>query len=105
MKEFKKNQEGHFICEECRKNYVKKDGLSKHINLLHNGVKAYYDKWLKDKNEGKCKICNNQISLIAISGMNPPPRNFLSESDSTKNSSSLAFFFLFLISFYLTIVI
>ena len=68
MKEFKKNQEGHFICEECRKNYVKKDGLSKHINLLHNGVKAYYDKWLKDKNEGKCKICNNQTEFTGING-------------------------------------
>jgi hypothetical protein len=59
MKNFRKNNQGIFICEECEKNFIKLDGLSKHINLNHISTKNYYDKWIKEKEEGLCKICKN----------------------------------------------
>jgi hypothetical protein len=68
MEKFRKNQKGLFICEECEKLYIKKDGLSKHINIAHSSVKNYYDKWLKEENENKCKICNNQTEFISLRG-------------------------------------
>jgi hypothetical protein len=58
MKQFRKNKEDLFICEECGKTYLKKDGLSKHINSKHDGTQEYYNKWLKENNEGNCNICN-----------------------------------------------
>lgn len=66
MKEFRKNQDGHFICEECSKTYIKKDGLSKHINSKHNGTQEYYNKWLKENNEGNCNICNHTVKFRGL---------------------------------------
>jgi hypothetical protein len=57
MKDFKKDKNGLFICEECNQIFHKKDKLSYHINIKHNGQKEYFDKYLKE-NEGLCKICN-----------------------------------------------
>jgi hypothetical protein len=58
MKQFRKNKKDLFICEECGKTYLKKVGLSKHINSKHDGIQEYYNKWLKENNEGNCNICN-----------------------------------------------
>ena len=37
-----------------------------HISRKHNS-KEYYDKWLKENTEGKCKICGEETDYIAIS--------------------------------------
>jgi len=66
MKEFKKNQENLFVCEECEKIYVKKENLSRHIRLIHNGQKQYYDKWLKENDEGSCKICSKETEFTGF---------------------------------------
>ena len=60
MKQFRKNINEHFICEECGLTTKKRCGLSKHINVSHDGVKAYFDKWIKDDGEDKCKICGKE---------------------------------------------
>ena len=64
MKEFKKIKE-LFVCEECHKTFKQKNSLSKHISTIHNS-QEYYDKWLKNKDEDKCKICNNKNIFISI---------------------------------------
>jgi len=63
MKDFRKNKQGFYICEEC--NYVGKNkrALSQHINNKHN-LKNYYDKWIKQDNEGICKNCNKETEYI-----------------------------------------
>ena len=67
MKNFRKNNNSLFICEECQHLFHKKDKLSYHINRLHDGIKEYYDKWLKENNEGYCKICNLKTQFINFS--------------------------------------
>lgn len=66
MKNFKINEDGLFVCEECNKVFHKKDKLSYHINLKHNGTKDYYDKYLKEEGEGLCKICNNETKFTGF---------------------------------------
>jgi hypothetical protein len=63
MKEFRKTEMGFFICEECNCIFIKKDGLSKHISIHHFTKKKYYDKWLKEKDDGKCKICKKETQF------------------------------------------
>ena len=59
MKQFRKNKEGLFICEECKNVFKSKRSLVLHIRHSHNSeYKKYYDKWLKEETEGKCKICS-----------------------------------------------
>jgi hypothetical protein len=65
MKEFRKNEQGLFICEECERTFIKKDGLSKHINLIHS-IKEYYDKWLKKDGEKFCKICGKETKFTGF---------------------------------------
>ena len=65
MKEFRKNQEGLFVCEECEKTIVYMKGLSKHVNALHN-LKIYYDKWLKSEDDGLCKICGKETEFTGF---------------------------------------
>jgi hypothetical protein len=62
---FKKSNDGHFICEECGLicNGIK--GLSIHIGKIHNS-KLYFDRWLKDENDDKCKICKKQTKFLSI---------------------------------------
>jgi len=59
MKEIRKSKNNLFICEECDKTFKLKHSLSAHINQFHNG-KEYYDKWLKEKDEGFCEICGKE---------------------------------------------
>jgi hypothetical protein len=61
MKQFRKNSEGHFICEECGKTYNTKRGLGLHIKHKHyNDKKEYFDKWIKDQNDGICITCGEE---------------------------------------------
>ena len=66
MKEFRKTEEGLFICEECELLCKSKVGLSRHIIKNHNGTKIYYDKWLKEEGDGRCKICNNETKFTGF---------------------------------------
>ena len=68
MKEFRKTKEGLFICEECNHFFVKKENLSRHINLKHDRIQKYYDKWIKEEYDGKCKICNNETEFMDLNG-------------------------------------
>ena len=62
MKIPRKDINGFLICEECERTYKKLQSLSIHIHLKHN-IKEYYDKWLKEENEGKCKICGGETEF------------------------------------------
>lgn len=66
MKEFRKTEVGLFICEECKKPFKNCQQLSKHIKISHNGAKEYYDKWLKEYGEGKCKYCRKDTIFISF---------------------------------------
>jgi hypothetical protein len=63
MKEFRKTEKNLFICEECDKLFHNKSRLACHIRCKHNGVKNYYDKWVKENDEGFCKICNKELNF------------------------------------------
>lgn len=63
MKEFKKDEQGNFICEECKKIFKSCSRLSTHIGIYHKDKQKYYDKWLKEKNEGLCKICSKKTKF------------------------------------------
>ena len=68
MKEFKKNEQGLFVCEECGKKYADyKNGLCHHIYKCHN-AREYYDKWIKLDGENLCQICKLPTKFIALSG-------------------------------------
>jgi hypothetical protein len=69
MKGFRKSENDLFICEECGRPCMDKNGLSHHIRNQHKSVslKNYYDKWLKEDNDDKCKICENLTEFIRIS--------------------------------------
>jgi hypothetical protein len=67
MKEFRKNDKGLFVCEECGKTFIKLDGLSRHLKN-HCSLKEYFDKWLKEYGEDKCKICRNLVKFNGIYG-------------------------------------
>jgi hypothetical protein len=62
MKEFRKINENLFICEECNKTFTTRQGIGNHIGKNHN-QKEYYDKWLKEENEGLCKICGKEAKF------------------------------------------
>ena len=66
MKDFRKTKNGHFICEECNKTYIKKENLSRHISLEHGTKKIYYDKWIKENDEGCCKICKKETEFTGF---------------------------------------
>ena len=55
MKEFRKNNEGFFTCEECNKAFSTRRGIGTHIGRKHYN-KSYYDKWLKENGEGLCEL-------------------------------------------------
>lgn len=66
MKQFKKTENGFFICEECGKILSKfTNSLTRHVRTYHHS-KNYYDKWLKEENDGKCKICKEETEFLSI---------------------------------------
>ena len=56
MKEFRKNEQGLFVCEECHTLHKGKNSLTRHVQKIHMRIKTYYDKWVKENNEDICKI-------------------------------------------------
>lgn len=52
-------------CKECDKEFKNFKGLCSHIGKKHNN-KNYYDKWLKQENEGFCKYCNQPTKFDSI---------------------------------------
>jgi hypothetical protein len=66
MKEFRKDEQGNFICEECGRTLSTYNrSVADHIRICHNdSKKEYYDKWLKEKREGLCKICSKETEFI-----------------------------------------
>jgi uncharacterized C2H2 Zn-finger protein len=66
MKQFRK-EDNLYVCEECKKLCKNLKSLSKHIQKNHNGIKNYFDKWIKDTNEELCRICNKQTIFKGLS--------------------------------------
>jgi hypothetical protein len=64
MKDFK-IVDNKYECEECHLFFKSKNGLSNHVNKKHN-IKIYYDKWLKNENEGFCEICGKETKFRSI---------------------------------------
>ncbi len=54
-------------CDICNRNFKNSMGLSSHIRQSHKiKIKDYYDKYLKQKNEGICPICEKQTTFHNI---------------------------------------
>lgn len=62
MKKLNKNT---FKCKECNKEFELFNSLRIHIQRKHNTYK-YYIKYIKTKDEGKCKICGKPTKFIGI---------------------------------------
>lgn len=65
MKEFRKTEEGLFICEECGQSFKGANKLSSHIGKYHDKF-TYFKKWLKDEGDGICKICKNSTNFVNL---------------------------------------
>ena len=64
MKQFRKTDNGRFICEECGISFGNKTALVIHNMKIHNlSSKQYFDKWIKEEGEGLCKICGKETRL------------------------------------------
>jgi hypothetical protein len=68
MKEFRKNENGLFICEECNRTFISYQSLRNHIRHSHKNIsqKLYYDKWRKTEMDDKCKICDDNACFISL---------------------------------------
>lgn len=67
MKIFRKDKDSYFICEECKKVYKTLSALTGHIRHSHNKeYKKYYDKWIKEEDEGICKICEKEAIFTSF---------------------------------------
>ena len=64
MKEFRK-ENNKLVCEECGKLFVNINGLAQHVNCYHN-IKKYFNKWIKEKDDDKCKICNKITNFYSL---------------------------------------
>lgn len=54
-------------CRICNKDCSTKRGLAYHVRITHNlNSKDYYDKYLKQEDEGKCLECSKQTSFRGI---------------------------------------
>ena len=69
MKQFRKDEQGNFICEECTVNGIERTFktfalLAFHITKEHD-KKAYHDKFLFEKGDNRCKNpkCNNETEF------------------------------------------
>ena len=67
MKKIQKNSKEEFICQECNIAYSTLSGFSHHICNSHNGLKNYFDKHLKDKDDGFCIICKTPTKFKRLS--------------------------------------
>lgn len=65
MKEFRKDKDGFYICEECEKVLPHLHALSVHVRNIHNKV-TYFNKWIREDKDGKCKMCKIQTKFISI---------------------------------------
>jgi len=65
MKQFKKINDT-FVCEECGHICKNKGELSKHINRVHSNTKEYFDKWIKEEGDDKCKICGCPTNFTGL---------------------------------------
>jgi len=65
MKNFIKDQNSFFICKECELSFKNFRSLTVHISKKHN-TKEYYDKWLIEPNEGKCKVCHSNVKFYSL---------------------------------------
>jgi len=64
MKDFRKNDNGLFICEECGNTFTCKENVSKHVkNHHHIKLEDYYNKWFKEEGDGYCKECGKPIPI------------------------------------------
>jgi len=68
MKEFRKSEQGFLICEECGRIFKNLQGLSNHIISIHYDNEIYFNKFLKEENDNKCKICNKKTEFVSING-------------------------------------
>lgn len=66
MKEFRKTENGFFVCEECNQTFQLMHNFSRHVNLKHH-QKNYFDKWLKEETDGYCIFCNKDTSFVKLS--------------------------------------
>jgi endogenous inhibitor of DNA gyrase (YacG/DUF329 family) len=66
MKEFRKNQKGHLICEECGKSYKNQSALGNHIKI-HMSKFEYYEKYLFENQDGYCKKCGKKVNIKGTS--------------------------------------
>jgi len=58
MKQFRKTKDDLFICEICGEICKSFKSLGCHLIKQHNiKSKEYYDKWIKQKEDGRCVIC------------------------------------------------
>ena len=54
-------------CQICGKEYKSIQPLSKHITSFHNMSKQlYYDKYMKQLNEGICPVCNRPTNFYGM---------------------------------------
>ena len=62
MKEFRTNDEGLFLCEECGQSFTCKENVSKHIKHHGMTVKEYYEKWILESTYSCiCKECGKPV--------------------------------------------
>lgn len=55
-------------CKICGDKSKSLKGLAHHISCIHKiTTKKYYDKYLKEKDEEKCKVCGKQKRFLSIS--------------------------------------
>ena len=68
MKNFKKTEDGLFICEECGKLCKNFKSLGCHVIKFHKiKSKDYYDYWIKEITDGICKKCQNETLYADLS--------------------------------------
>lgn len=60
----KKQSTGKYICKICNKNV---NSVGSHVRQFHHlNVKDYYDKYLKQQNEGICPVCGKETTFRGI---------------------------------------
>jgi len=65
MKEFRKNSEGHFICEECGKIIKNEAWFGRHI-IIHGSKEQYFEKWLRQFNDKICLHCGKETKILKL---------------------------------------